>query len=147
MREFIYKVFHKYIKRDAIYSSYKNLLESQYFDEVQLKNLQFQRLQKLLIYARENSPYYKELFKANNLNPDDFNIEEFFKLPFLSKELVTNNFENISIQNKRKFESTATSGTTGKRFNFLRDKESASYRQAHMLRFYDWMKISHSAKK
>lgn len=54
-----------------------------------LKKLQYKRLKKIVRYARENSPYFKELYKDIG---DDFKIED---LPIINKVQVMNNFDNF----------------------------------------------------
>jgi len=53
----------------------------------EIKNVQKKRLKYILSYVYERSPFYKRLFKENNISPYDFNeLDDIRKFPFTTKE-------------------------------------------------------------
>jgi len=105
----------------------------------EIKKLQYKRLKKLVNYAKNNSPYFKELYAKIG---DDFSLEE---LPTTNKIEMMKNFDswitdnNISIQKIEEFTSNIdnvgrmiddkylifkTSGSTGNPAIVLYDKQN-----------------------
>jgi phenylacetate-CoA ligase len=67
-----------------------------------------------LVYARENSPYYKETLKDLELNQETFGAEVWTRLPFTTKEDLSNrNADFLSIPLAEVADYVTTSGTTG----------------------------------
>lgn len=60
------------------------------YSSKQQENIRKKRLRKLVSYVRENSPFYKELYKDI---PDDFDITD---LPIVTKKMVNENFNRLS---------------------------------------------------
>jgi len=109
------------------------LTVSQWFPQWKLEQYQLKKLRQLLNYIYNNVPYYKEIFKKNNLMPDDFGvIGDLRKLPILSKEGVIKNFDKLISRkvNKKHLELVTTSGSTGKPMQFYRDKRDESIHNA-----------------
>ncbi|MEG0221373.1 MAG: AMP-binding protein, partial [Clostridia bacterium] len=105
----------------------------------EIKNLQYKRLKKLVEYAKQNSPYFKDLYAGID---KDFNLEE---LPITNKIDMIKNFDswitdsNISMQKIEEFTSDIenvgrmidgkylifkTSGSTGNPAIVLYDKQN-----------------------
>ncbi|MEG0282929.1 MAG: AMP-binding protein [Clostridia bacterium] len=120
---------------DAMIKTYKGNNLSQ----EEIKNLQNKRLKKLVEYAKQNSPYFKDLYAGID---KDFNLEE---LPITNKIDMIKNFDswitdsNISMQKIEEFTSDIenvgrmidgkylifkTSGSTGNPAIVLYDKQN-----------------------
>lgn len=105
----------------------------------QIENLQYKRLKKLVNYSKNNSPYFKDLYK--NIK-DDFKLED---LPSTNKielmknfddwvtdqnidmkkiEEFTNNIENVGHMINDKYLIFKTSGSTGNPITVLYDKQN-----------------------
>jgi phenylacetate-CoA ligase len=95
----------------------KYLNESQYFPLEKIKEIQWEKIKKLLIHANENSKYYKELFAQNNIQPEKINsYEDYLSIPILSKDDVRQPF--------------LTSGSTGIPLKGYRDKACSEFKRA-----------------
>ena len=80
-----------------------------------LKNLQSQRLKKMVEYIYKNSKFYKKKFDKHGIKPDDIkSIDDIKKLPFTTKEDMRDNYPyGIFSTTKNLAEIHVSSGTTG----------------------------------
>ena len=78
-------------------------------------SFQEQRLQELLIYLREHSPFYKNLFEKNSIDIGSIKtIDDLVKIPVTEKEhLQSENEKFLCVPKNRIIEYTSTSGTIG----------------------------------
>ncbi len=116
----------------------KSLNESQYYSAEQLEALQNRKLTALVEHCYKNVPYYTELFDTLKLSPDDIRTKaDLMKLPYLDKQIVKKNYNQLIARNRsRLFSTTAeTSGTTGTPSKFLRDFYSVNFENAALWRF------------
>ncbi len=109
-------------------------------EDVNLRaDLQIMALKKLLIHSHETVPYYKKLFNEIGFKPEKFNsLEELNMIPFLTKEIINNNFEELQSEaftNKKKYE-ISTSGSTGKKLRLLVTDEVFKKEAAFILNTY-----------
>jgi len=76
---------------------------------------QGRKLRELLIYLSQNSPFYKELFSANNIVIDDVKtVADLVNVPTTSKDdLQRRNNDFLCIPSNQVAEYTSTSGTLG----------------------------------
>lgn len=127
-----------------ISKSLKFLKKSQWWKYNDLRAFQEKRLKIMIHHAYENVPYYKELFASNHINPNDIQrIEDLHQIPLLTKELVTENFNNGKLiaktfNNKRSL-LKQSSGSTGLKTIFYIDKVAYGFNIACNLRGWDWM--------
>ena len=77
--------------------------------------MQEQKLQQLLIYVNQNSPFYKELFAANNIDITDIKtLDDLKRIPTTVKEdLQTRNDDFMCVSRDKIIEYSSTSGTLG----------------------------------
>jgi phenylacetate-CoA ligase len=83
----------------------------------ELKQLQFQRLSKLLTYAYEKVPLYKKKFDEENIHPSDLkHLEDLGRFPFTVKTDLrdTYPFGMFAVPREKLERIHASSGTTGK---------------------------------
>jgi len=118
---------------------YYNLLEKrELLNEDQIKDYQLNQLKKILIYSDQNVPYYHELFKRIDFNPLKFSdFGQMEKIPFLTRELVTNNYEKLISRKKVNggYYIGATGGSSGLPLKFLLDFNSI-YKENAFLYYY-----------
>lgn len=110
---------------------------SQWFPRWKLEQYQAKRLKLLLRYVYNNIPYYIDVFRKNNLTPDDFeSIRDLRKLPILTKENVIKNFDKLISRkvDKKYLKLIVTSGSTGKPIQFYHDKRDEYIHTAFMAR-------------
>ena len=132
------------IKGEKVGKYLNQLEESQYFSKEQLEDLQIQKLQNLLVYVNENSLYYKNLFEKELINPKEItSFEQFQKIPFLTKEIITTQQNNLTTQNYQgKIYQCTTSGSTGKTLNFTVTSEYSSWDWASRWRARRWFDVN-----
>ncbi|WP_183574092.1 phenylacetate--CoA ligase family protein [Mucilaginibacter sp. X5P1] len=77
--------------------------------------MQEQKLQELLLYVAQNSPFYKELFAKHNINISDIKtIADLSKIPTTTKDdLQQRNNDFLCVPAEKVIEYTSTSGTLG----------------------------------
>jgi phenylacetate-CoA ligase len=77
--------------------------------------MQEQKLQQLLAYLNQNSPFYKELFAANDINIADIKTLDDLKQipPTVKEDLQTRNDDFMCVSRDKIIEYSSTSGTLG----------------------------------
>src|SRR5450631_721380 len=103
-----------------------------------IKEFQLNELKKILIHSFENVPYYTELFKSINFNPEKVNSFDDIKvIPLLTKDLIRSNFEKLKSVNKIRggSYSTTTSGSTGEPLKVFLDYDSF-FRETAFIYYY-----------
>jgi phenylacetate-CoA ligase len=86
-----------------------------YLTASQIRSMQEQKLQELLQYAGQYSPYYKRLFKEKGIAPSSIRtLEDLTSIPPTQKEhLQQQNEDFLCVTPDKVIEYTATSGTLG----------------------------------
>ena len=82
-----------------------------------MRELQGQKLKKIVAYAYEHSPFYKKRFDEYGVKPADINnIDDITKLPFTVKQDLRDNypFGMMAVPMSEILRLHASSGTTGK---------------------------------
>jgi len=95
---------------------YRLLKQSQWWSRARLEEYQLQQLNRLLNHAYENVPYYRRVFDERGLKPKDIqDFRDLQKLPYLTKEIVRNNHDDLRARNypESRLERVTTGGTTG----------------------------------
>jgi phenylacetate-CoA ligase len=106
-------------------STYNFLKKTQNWSEKKLLDYQLKLLANLLTHSYDNVPYYSKIFDEINLKPNDIqSIKDLQKIPFLTRDLVIKNQDNLKAKNysKNKFELKTTGGTTGNPLNLYIEK-------------------------
>ncbi|MCX6204772.1 MAG: AMP-binding protein [Bacteroidetes bacterium] len=80
-----------------------------------VEKIQENKLIELINYVANNSPYYKELFADNNIDPADIkSINDLSKIPFTTKDHLQNrNMDFLCVSPDKIIEYSSTSGTLG----------------------------------
>jgi len=108
------------------------------------------RLKKVLLFACNTVPYYRNLFKELHFNPNDIrSVTDIKSLPLLTKEIVNKNPESFISErySQKHMIRKSTSGTTGAGLVFWVTDEAEKaqwatwwrYRRQHGIRFGEWM--------
>ncbi|WP_066172849.1 phenylacetate--CoA ligase family protein [Bacillus marinisedimentorum] len=143
MRTFIFKAGVKR-KNKLVLSKFDFLKQSEKWSINQLKDYQFERAKSLISYAYENSEYIKKKYQENNVSPEDFQqLTDLKKFPILTKqELLDFNDTIHTTKDKQGLISSQTSGTSGQRLNFYRNKEWDAIHRASIYRGYSWYGVN-----
>jgi len=120
----------KGLKVRKYYKFYKETLK---WSRSEIKEYQFQKLKKLLIYAYENTNFYANRFKENNLTIDSIkSIEDLSKIPPLTRTDVQANIDDLIAKNfnLKKAYKGASSGSTGQPVFYYHDTNALAAGQA-----------------
>ena len=122
---------------------FEHLKKTQWYSGKELKELQFEKLKALLIYAHKNTEYYRETFDRVNFSPYAMNsFEDFQKVPILTKEDIRNRLDKFICKvEKRKLTRSVTSSSTGQPLIFYISSTRKSCDIACHLRLRDWWDI------
>lgn len=139
--------------KNVLYPFYESTLRGRgtfrYFREYQanqalsadaLRAVQWQALSALLRHCHENVPFYRRQWDAMGIEPADIrSLEDFQRLPLLTKQMVKEHYEDLVAVNQRgKTMSKTTGGSTGVPFRFEFTRESHERRTAVAWRGYEW---------
>jgi len=110
----------------------KELHEFEFASPEAVERAQWAKLQKLIVHAAQNVPYYRNAFRRYGIRPDEIrNREDFARVPVLRKFDVQSSCEELISENRDRKSGTrnATGGSTGKPVQFYQDGEY--WDQAH----------------
>lgn len=93
--------------------------------ELDIEEYETLKIKETVLYAYENTKYYKNLFDQHSINPYEINSRKDLQtIPLLTKKLVKENFHNLqnsNYPNNKKF-FISTGGTTGTPMTFYQSK-------------------------
>jgi phenylacetate-CoA ligase len=141
-QKIIFPFYSTYIKKSKVSQEYQDAQHRLKDTLSDLKKIQWQRLEKLLQHCWDNVPYYRKKWQEAGVTDisDIKNLENFAKLPLLTKQDVAANYDDL-IPNSYKNNNIkkSTGGSTGTPFRFELDEHSNDVRQAIMWRGYGWL--------
>lgn len=120
---------------------WKNLEHTQFLPEKNLRNIQWERLLKLLNFANCNNSYYHSVFQEASIEIDDIkHPDDLLKLPILTKELVRTNIDRLISDgfSKHSLLLNKTGGSTGKPLEIYITEECSEQRNACARRHDRW---------
>lgn len=121
---------------------YDVLQRTQWLSPAQIRQLQEQKLQRLIHHACDHVAYYRDLFQQNGLKPSDIeSIADLSRIPLLSKDDVRANiyFSLLSdTYDKGRVLKVSTSGSTGEPFVCYADQRQLEQRWAATQRSMEW---------
>lgn len=114
--------------------------KSQWYKQGEIDQLQNKKLRQLIDYAYTNIPYYHRIIKQNKLLPKDIRtVEDLQKLPFLTKDIIRKNFQDLIAKNHTKQAIlNHTSGSSGEPLRYYISKESITIGWALEFRGWGW---------
>jgi phenylacetate-CoA ligase len=121
---------------------YDLLNRTQWLSPSDLRELQDEKLTRLVRHAYREVPYYRERMKALKVTPEDIRGQaDLHKLPYLTKNDVRENlhFDILSRNHdKNSVLKITTSGSTGEPFVCYADRAQLEFRWAATLRSQEW---------
>jgi len=133
---------HEKLKKHNTVSVFKEMEKSQWLNSEQLKQIQVKRLKQLIKYIITNVPYYRELFKQLNLSENDFNAtSDLQKLPFLNKDIIRKNTEQLKSECAVGLSRFNTGGSSGEPLVFFIGKQRVSHDVAAKWRATRWWDV------
>ena len=136
----IYPFYETHLRQRKTLVYYRELERSQWLSPKELEHNQQEALGKLLRHAYTHVPYYRDMFHALGILPEDIRTpEDFRRLPHLTKDIIRENFDRlVAVNFKDKLIAKATGGSTGVPLNFAHDHDSYQWRMAAARRGYTW---------
>jgi phenylacetate-CoA ligase len=121
---------------------YETLNTTQWLSTSQMRELQDEKLRRLIRHAYRSVPYYRLRMKEAKLGPEDIRTQEdLYKLPYLTKDDVRKHLHfDIMAEgiNHRDILKISTSGSTGEPFVCYADRDQLEFRWAATLRSQEW---------
>lgn len=121
---------------------YDSLRKTQWLSVDHVRELQDEKLRRLVRHAYRNVPYYRAQMQAMGLSPLDIRGQgDLHKLPLLAKDDVRNHlYFDILSENHDKSQvlKITTSGSTGQPFVCYADRAQLEFRWAATLRSQEW---------
>ncbi|MFC2046295.1 phenylacetate--CoA ligase family protein [Chloroflexota bacterium] len=118
----------------------RQLEQSQWESSERLRELQKEKLRRLVHHAYEHVPYYRRVFEERGMRPEDIATpEDLSKLPVLTKEETRRQFrDQISADNCKgnDYLRLHSSGSTGEPYHFYLSKAGHDARLAAMFRYW-----------
>jgi len=125
--------------RYKIIKNYEFLRKKSYEPQETILKEQWERLHRIISYAHKEIPYYHRIFDENHVDLDNFTIEEFQKIPFLTKDIIRKEFNNLYKRRPGiKWYYHSTSGSTGEPINVIQDSEYSFWETAVKHLFDEW---------
>lgn len=121
----------------------RELEESQAWDREKIRELQWQRLKRVVDHAYEHIGYWRSVMNEAGILPRDLHsLECLRKFPLLDKETVRANRENmVDRQGRRRLMVVRTSGSTNEALQFYTDSHREAYINAARIRGHQWIGI------
>lgn len=110
--------------------------KTQWYSLEQIKEYQRKELEKLLRHASQHVPYYRKIMQEYGvMRNDDIIIDRFTNLPFLTKSIIRQHFEELKSDDleQRDWHKNSSGGSTGEPVTFIQDKEYQDKGIAQML--------------
>jgi phenylacetate-CoA ligase len=132
---------HWMITRDAE-RYYETLRKTQWLGPAETRDLQDEKLRRMVRHAYRNVPYYRRKMQEQKLRPEDIRGQaDLHKLPFLTKADIRQHlYFDIMSENHDKAQvlKVTTSGSTGEPFVCYADRAQLEVRWAATLRAQEW---------
>ena len=130
-----------YISGSKIPKYLKEIKRIEKLPAEKIMEYQNEKLKKLLLHSYENVPYYqKVLAKVGVVDNGIVKLENFNKIPILTKEIIRMEKDNLFSEDykKRKFYLNTSGGSTGEPVKFIQDKRYDEWNTATKI-FYNQM--------
>ena len=115
-----------YLSGSSIPCNLKEIRRVSMFTDEEKRHYQDKKLEKLLLHASKHVPYYKNILQDVGVVKDGkVNLENFTKIPILTKEIIRREGKRMysDDKNKRGWYENTSGGSTGEPVRFLQDKQ------------------------
>ncbi|MCZ6897912.1 MAG: AMP-binding protein [Betaproteobacteria bacterium] len=134
----LFPLHERFKKHDSV-KVRKEMESSQWWDERQLKELQFSKLCQLLKHTQTHVPYYRKLFEEIGFKVENMrSITDLRRIPFLDKSKIRANTEALKSEIAQDLASFNTSGSSGEPLIFYIGKKRVSHDVAAKWRATRW---------
>jgi phenylacetate-CoA ligase len=133
----------EFLKGHSTFEILRRMNVEQWLPPERLQQVQQKRLVRLLKHSAACVPYYEDMFKARGLGVeylrDTFNLNA---LPFLTKDLIRSNLEQMKSRTARRVRTFSTGGSTGAPLKFYLGTTRVSSDVAARMRAEGWFGVS-----
>ncbi len=137
-RHLLLPAFESGLKRRNTFRYWRSLESSQWLPSAAIASIQLQALQRLLIHAQANCPYYAQRWAEAGLDPAGVeSLEDFAAWPTIDRQTITANRTAMRARGSRLI-GKSTGGSTGEPLQFDIDPISNERRMAAWHRGYGW---------
>lgn len=118
----------------------RGLNQTQWLSHSELMERQWTMLKSIVDYAYTHCPYYRELWGGGHLYNGLKTLEDFRRLPILSKQAVRGNTDRLisDMQSASELRKAKTGGSTGTALNLYFDRKCQQIRNAAAMRADQW---------
>ncbi len=146
MYSYLYELSKKYLLpgHKEIRRCMEELEKTEWLTRYELEEIQLEKIQRLVSYAYENVPFYRQRYQREGIHPQDIkSLKDFQSLPFLTRDDVNNNLKLLvsSVYQGSTYEYT-TGGSIGHPMRFIMDKSSLMECSAVETRCRGWYGIT-----
>lgn len=123
---------------------YQDLDKNQWLSADGLRDLQGKRVRALIQHAYDHVSYYRRLLNQSGINPENFQLEDLQKIPFLKKSTIQREIESLVASNypRHLLQRDSTGGSTGNPISFYRDSYANVWLGEAAKRFRRWIGYS-----
>ncbi len=136
------------LRKEPIFEALKTLTYNQNNTYNYILNLQLSKLKNVIRFAYQNTQYYKNIFRKNNITPSSIrHLSDMKYIPITTKNDLRNNVEAIKASSSLQVYPVKTSGSTGEPLYFYKDRIASAYSYASMYRGLKWHGIDICCKE
>jgi phenylacetate-CoA ligase len=131
-----------YLTGSKIPKYLKEIKKIDKFSLEEKEQYQKDKLEKILLHAWKNVPYYtKVLTKTGVVKDNKVNLKNFHKIPILTKEIIRKEGKNLYSKDyqKRGFYKNTSGGSTGEPISLIQDRHYSEWNTATKLYFFNDM--------
>jgi len=124
------------IRNGAEYRKWKKFLH----EEISKEEYELLKLKETVVYAYENTVYYKELFDDLHVSPYEINErKDLAKLPTMDKNVVRENYDKLIVKTYPSSKSfyVTTGGSSGAPMKFLQSRNMWAKEVAFVMNFFE----------
>lgn len=131
---------HALYEGNPIYSILRELEQTQWLSPEELRRRQWEKLERMVRHAGDRCPFYRERFAAAGLDPARFTLEDFQRLPALTKADIRKETPRLQAEGMQdvRIRQGRTGGSTSVPLEFVVDERSAQRKGACALRHNAW---------
>lgn len=121
--------------------TYNELIKTDFASRIELEDIQYRKLNKLISKAYRGSSFYREIMDKCGLKDGIISsLDDLRKFPILTKQDLIVNNENIQMSGGKFL--AETSGSTGESLKFIKSEKWDSANRAAQYRGYSWYGVN-----
>lgn len=137
------------VLRHSLLSQVDDITSNQWLNREALAQLQFKRARAIIHHAAARVPYYRNVFAAAGVSPEQFTaLADIQQFPLLTKYDVFYHTERLFVENSTDYRfSSVTSGTTGMPLKVWRNLYAIKRENAFIARQCQWAGVKQGERR